>query len=330
MKRALPAVLGFLLLAAAAAHAQFNFTTNGGAVTITSYTGLDGVVNIPAILAGLPVTGIGDNAFQFSTRLTSITIPDTVTTIGGAAFNDCVNLSGVTIPDSVTSMGNDVFKDCTSLTDAIIGNGVTSIGDGAFAGCTSLAGVTIGNGVTGIGASAFDHCLNLAGVTIPAGVTKIGVGAFFYCAGLANITISAGVTDIGAQAFQDCFNLSSVYFGGNAPSADLSVFASDNNATLYYLPGTTGWTTLFAGRPTAPWISPVQITAAGLDLTGSQFGFNVTGASNTVVVVEATADLANPDWSPIATITLTNGPFHFSEPVQTDNPSRFYRLSPPQ
>ncbi len=329
MKTALPAVLGFLLLAAPATNAQFNFTTNAGSVTITGYTGLDGVVNIPPSLGGLPVTAIGDDAFQFSPSLTSITIPDTVTTIGDAVFNDCVNLAGVTIPDSVTSMGMDVFNDCTSLTAATIGNGVTSIGAGAFMGCTSLASVTLGSGLTSIGDSAFDHCLNLSSVTIPGGVTSIGAGAFFYCAGLANITISASVTTLGDQAFQDCFNLTSVYFESNAPAADSSVFASDNNATLYYLPGATGWTTLFAGRPTAIWETLVRIDAAGLGVQSNEFGFNIIGANNAVVVVEATANLANPVWSSIATITLTNGPFHFSEPVQINSPSRFYRLSPP-
>ena len=32
------------------------------------------------------------------------------------------------------------------------------------------------------------------------------------------------------------------------------MFYGDNNATVYYLPGTTGWGTTFGGRPTALWI----------------------------------------------------------------------------
>ena len=53
----------------------------------------------------------------------------------------------------------------------------------------------------------------------------------------------------------DCTSLTGVYFQGNAPSLGGSyVFYGDNNATVYYLPGTTGWGTTFGGRPTALWI----------------------------------------------------------------------------
>ena len=49
----------------------------------------------------------------------------------------------------------------------------------------------------------------------------------------------------------DCTSLTGVYFQGNAPSlAGSSVFDGDNHATVYYLPGTTGWGSTFGGRPT--------------------------------------------------------------------------------
>jgi hypothetical protein len=43
-----------------------------------------------------------------------------------------------------------------------------------------------------------------------------------------------------------------VYFHGNSPSLGAQVFQNDN-ATVFYLAGTTGWGPTFGGRPTALW-----------------------------------------------------------------------------
>jgi len=41
------------------AVAQFTYTTNNGAITITGYTGSGGAVTIPSIINGYPVVTIG-------------------------------------------------------------------------------------------------------------------------------------------------------------------------------------------------------------------------------------------------------------------------------
>ena len=48
----------------AVVNAQFTCTTNNGGITITGYTGSGGAVTIPVTTNGLPVTGIGDSAFE--------------------------------------------------------------------------------------------------------------------------------------------------------------------------------------------------------------------------------------------------------------------------
>ncbi len=45
-------------------QAQFNYASNGGAITITRYTGIDDTVTIPAAVNDLPVTEIGRGAFS--------------------------------------------------------------------------------------------------------------------------------------------------------------------------------------------------------------------------------------------------------------------------
>jgi hypothetical protein len=120
--------------------------------------------------------------------------------------------------------------------------------------------------------------------------------------------------------------LAGVYFEGNAPTVSASPFLSDNDATVYYMPGTTGWGPTFAGRPAVLWNPQAHTTAAGFGARTNQFGFTITGADNFVVVVEASANLANPVWSALGTNTLSGGSFHFSDPHWTNYPSRFYRL----
>jgi hypothetical protein len=101
-------------------------------------------VAIPATINGLPVTRIGNYAFQGKTSVTSVTIPNSVTSIGYAAFYYCTSLTNVTIPNSVTSIGYAAFSSCTSLTSVTIPNSVTSIGSDAFNYCTRLTGVYFG------------------------------------------------------------------------------------------------------------------------------------------------------------------------------------------
>ena len=59
------------------------------------------------------------------------------------------------------------------------------------------------------------------------------------------------------------------------------------------------------------------------------FGFTISWATNIPVVVEASTNLANPIWSPLATNTLTSGSSYFSDPQWTNYPARFYRLRSP-
>jgi hypothetical protein len=131
--------------------------------------------------------------------------------------------------------------------------------------------------------------------------------------------------------------LTSVYFQGNAPAADSTVFAGSgvggyDNATVYYLPGTTGWSNTFAGLPTAPWplANPLILNiGAGLGVQSNAFGFTVSWATNISVVVEACTDLANPVWVPLQTNTITNGSFLFSDFQWRNFPRRYYRISAP-
>ncbi len=230
-------------------QAQLTFATNNGSITITGYTcSGSGAVTIPGSLGGLPVTIIGDGAFEWCS-LTSVTIPDSVTSIESNAFQQCASLTSITIPNSVTNIGAGAFLMCYSLANVMIGTNVTSIGDDAFFDCENLTGITVPDSVTSIGDGAFMYCGMMTNLVIGNSVTNIGQYAFEYCASLSSITIPGSVTSIGAGAFGFCNFLFSVYFMGNAPVNDGSVFTNNNMVTAYYLFGASGWISTYGGRP---------------------------------------------------------------------------------
>ncbi len=224
-----------------------------------------------------------------------------VTSIGTNAFYGD-QVASVTIPDSVTSIGDYAFAEnyFTSLT---IPDGVITIGSRAFFDNEALESLIIGINVTTIGNESFEACYNLATVTIGNSVTNIGGGAF-------------------ASTY-----LGVVYFHGDAPSFGASLF-EDDAPVVYYLPGMLGQGSTFAGFPTVLWNPHILTSDAGFGVRSNQFGFDIAFTNTVPVVVEATTNLVNPVWVPLQTVTLTNGLFHFTEPFQTTNATRFYRLSP--
>jgi hypothetical protein len=267
----------------------------------------------------------------------------------------------VTIPDSVAHIGDGAFFNCASLTNITIGNGVTNIGQGAFDSCWRLAAIkvdplnstyssfdgvlfnhdsttllqcpmgkigsyTIPASVTRILDGAFSYCSSLTRVVIPNGLTHIGNSTFAYCASLTSVTIPTCVSHIGDAAFSSCTSLSRIYVQGNAPTLGLGVFDS-TVATVYYLPGTTGWGQQFGDRPTVVWSLPTPLILNSGPSFGTRtngFGFIISWAANRPVVVEACTNLATPNWSPIATNTLAGGSSYFSDPDW--HPIRFYRV----
>lgn len=228
---------------------------------------------IPSRYNGKPVTTIVDNAFNGYSKITSVTIPNSITSIGNSAFYNCTNLTNISIGNGVTSIGTTFVGKCNKLeyneydNASYLGNGtnpylvlvkasandITScnvnenckiIYGSAFTQCGKLTQVTIPNGVTSIGSSAFNACNNLTSITIPNSVTSIGSFAFYQCSKLTQVTIPDSVTSIDEGIFWYCYKLESIVIGSGITSIESYTCEETILNKVYYKGTENDWQTL--------------------------------------------------------------------------------------
>jgi hypothetical protein len=189
-------------------------------------------------------------AFWFS-KLSSITIPNTVTAIGANGwienpFAYIDNLTSITLEagNSRYSMsdGGKLLIDninnavVCALGDEAIPEGITTIGSNAFSNRPELVNYVIPEWVTTltnpkypyIGNNTFSQCVNLESIVIPEGITVISNSAFVDCKSLNNAAIPSTVTRIGDYAFGNTA-LSQVAIPANVTYIGAEAFAHNQN-----------------------------------------------------------------------------------------------------
>ena len=135
------------------------------------------------------------------------------------------------------------------------------------------------------------------------------------------------MTRIDCRAF-GFSNVRTLCFEGNAPFLTEPEFMADRIVTVYYLPGKAGWGSIFGGRPSALWRPRIETNDPSFGVQTNRFGFKITWARYTFVVVVACADLTDPVWSPVGTnlFILSDASVYCSDPQWTNYPTRFYRV----
>lgn len=248
--------------------APFEVSVENGTVTITGYTGSEPNVVIPQTLLGLPVTAIGEAAFQ-GARMQSIDL-GAVSAIGEYAFADCANLVSVTLPDTVALVEDHAFSGCANLRKAELGTGLAFLNTDVFSGCRSLSAVTVSerneylasqdgvllsrdgsrlllypagkserayripDGVSTIAARAFADQSRLTRLTVPDSVVSVLDEAFKGCIALSDFTASS-VTQIGSGAFFGCASLTTVNAGERLTSVGEFAFSGCSSLQRVYL-----------------------------------------------------------------------------------------------
>ena len=187
---------------------------------------------------------IGDNAFNYCTKLTGLVLPDIVEYLGAYAFNGCTSLTGTfIIPASVgesyaSRIGDSIFGRCTGLTEIQMPDSLKHISSGAFYGCSGLASMALPSSLETIGTSAtftdcsglegeidlsgvkaesssssyrmFEGCSKLVSVKLPQGMETISSACFQNCTALESVVFPEGVTSLGMNCFSYCTSLASI------------------------------------------------------------------------------------------------------------------------
>ena len=248
----------------------FVYSVSGNTATISAYEGEDTALTIPARIAGRRVAlieeGFLDNTsvtevifseditmieleegvFEDNTKLTYVSLPDSLKEIPGRAFSDCTGLVRVKLPSSLEKIGASAFEGCSNLETSgasgekqfVLPDTLTEVGEDAFKDCGDLTSVTIGTGLKDIPDGMFDNCDSISSLTFAEGSTveKIGEGAFrgnslgnvtlpdslkyigAYSfenndrSSFSSITVPAGVVTVSAYAFSGCTHLKTVVF----------------------------------------------------------------------------------------------------------------------
>jgi len=142
---------------------------------------------------------------------------------------------------------------------------------------------------------------------------------------VVSVILPASLTVIETGAFDGADALQRLFFSGDAPSAAADALAG-STATVYYLPGTSGWSASFGGRQALLW-NPAAADDAAFGFLDGLFGFTLTGTALIPVRVQATTNLRSAVWSSVTNTAIgAAGTVDVRDPESTAHAARFYRF----
>ena len=179
----------------------------GGTYTVTGMGNVtDGVIVVPSVYEGLPVTAVAREAFAKNVNITAVILPDSIVTIDSRAFDGCTALTEAVLPNNAI-MGEYVFNGCKNLVKVNLPANLTTVPRYTFYECHSLAAIEFPSGIKTIGENAFYECRKLVNFTFPNGLERIERNAFSGCHTLTAVNIPSAVKSIGVRAFSNCVSV---------------------------------------------------------------------------------------------------------------------------
>jgi len=270
--------------------------------------------------------------------------------ISGGTLINCTLTGNSAVFDGGGTYGGVGVEFCTLIYCTLTNNSARASGGGARD-CTLNNCALTGNSSGFAGSGARDCILNNCTVT-----DNSGEGAL-YCT-LNNCTLTGNFTGAYGGTLNNCIvynNFLADYEGnsilnfcctesmpangvGNITSAPLFInefggnFRLQSNSPCINTglntfapagPGLDGNPRIVGGTVDMGAYEFQSLSLINFGVVANQFGFNITGQFNWVIVLETSRDLAS--WTPLTTNTLGASPFLFRDPTPPNLPQRFYR-----
>lgn len=177
------------------------------------------------------VTTIADGGFRWCSKITSVTLPNTLKFINYDGFYRCSGLKEIFIPKNVTSINGWAFYGCINIEKFEVeeGNKYYKDVDGCLLSADGLyfylypfgkteETYSVPEGVEDIATSvSFQNNTKLKSVKLPSTLKYICFDAFSYCSALEEIDLPGSIIDIGGGAFYDCESLKTVIIRSGNP-----------------------------------------------------------------------------------------------------------------
>ena len=172
-----------------------------GTARITKYSGTESQLTIPAALAGVNVSEIGNAAFENNDDIVTVTISEGIKTIGEFAFSNCDLLENINFASSVTKINRNAFNRCLALQSVEIPSTVKVIEERVFNNCPILTEVKLNEGLEKMG-NRFLAGTPVSEIYIPSTVTSANE-SFAELDLLETVTFAEGITSIPNDMFED-------------------------------------------------------------------------------------------------------------------------------
>jgi len=324
----------------------YEFTTNG--VQSTFASGLSFPAGLAFNSAGDLFVACGGGSGETAGYIADITPAGVQSTFvsnldkpSGLAFDSAGNLYVACVGNQLTNLGiGEVIEITPAGTQSTYASGLANPSALAFnsagnlfvlvyTNSNPLKHISSGGAIIEITPSGTKSTFASVGNSADAGLAFNSFGDLF----AANDSSSGYITEypLGGSQFTYLSGLNYPRSMTFDSAGDLFVANSGGNSIIKIPPG--GVQSPFASGLDYPdglaFQPPPPLQAVGVGIQLNQFGFTLIGSNNDIVVVEACTNLANIVWSPLATNTLTNGSFYFSDAQWTNYPARFYRIHSP-